>query len=637
MIQTKEGYGIIANEIAGGGRVTRMFVFKKAFGTQEKVMVRVRDTGTSGILEWLNPNDTNYEGGKWEPLVTGLTTGKLMSFTTANGNAGALVNVMIFCDGVCNLSVWNGAVSSVASVTSNSIVLADDAVAEGFTSTGSVVIDGTEYAYTGITSKTLTTVTPDPTTQGPAAGTGVAQKVDVTTHAALDKGNILLVTQGKLFISGLPNGGSEIVYSVTGNVFDFTTVTAGVADFGSTRILDGGGKNNALTAYGNDSIIVHKENAIIKYTRSVNSDASILESFDTLSDAEDAGATNPKATGSVNREQYFSTNFDGLKSLSKLVNGDDIQIQSLTSVILPTLVDWDFSDSSVTYYPNKRAIKICALDNEGDRKTITYYINTQDISIDDEPALDFAFMNRKMYFGDYYSQNTYQIGIQKSANGAPINHVWTSKAFNFGEPAIDKDFNILYVDGLISSYCKIKVTVYFGAFGVDGEKSQIIEWNNPLYVTTQKISALGTEVLGTVSLGAVSKDIRDSYAFSIPIHFDVNRSNKYKIKVETYYDDETQPDYEVYWAITNISTNPNEHWINKKSLINSNELNGVLVGKLFSAISPDSELILGDLGESWIRIGGDVDGSWRFTIDGTDLKMQKKESGVWVDKQTYQP
>jgi len=571
MIQTKEGYGIVGQEIAGGGQVTRLFTFKKAFGTQEKIMMRVIDDGATATLQWLNPNSTAYEGGKWETLVASLTTGKLMGFAIANGNAGSLINVLIFCDGICNISTWNGAVSSVVSVTANSIVLEDDAVAQGFTATGDIIIDGTSYAYTGITSKTLTGVTPDPTVQAPAAGTGVAQKCDVTTHSGLDKGNILLVTQGKLFISGLPNGGSEIVYSVTGDVFDFTTVTAGVADFGTTRILDGGGKNRALVAYGQDSIIVHKENAIIKYGRTINSDATVRETFDTLSDAEDAGATNFKAATSLNRDSFFATNFEGLKNLSKLINGDDIQISSLTSVILPTLSDWDFELATVAYYPNKRAIKIGALDNNGDRKTITYYTNTQDFSVDDEPILDMAFMNREMYIGTPYDQNVYKLGIQKSAAGAPIQHVWVSKAFNFAEPAKDKSFNLLYVEGLIAAYTKIKITVYYGAFGVDGEKSQILEWNNPKYVTSQKISALGTEVLGTVALGAVNADIRDSYAFSVPIHFDENRSNKYKIKIETLYDEETQPDYEVYWAVINIGTNPTLHFVDQNRIINSNQ------------------------------------------------------------------
>jgi len=571
MIQTKEGYGLIGQETAGGGQVTRLFTFKKAFGTQEKVLVGMFDNGTTAVLKWLNPNNDDYEGGKWEQLVGSLTTGKHMGFAVANGNDAALVNVMIFCDGICNLSYWNGAISSVASVTSNTIVMEDVGATEGFTTTGSVLIDGTEYAYTGISSKTLTGVTPDPTVQAPAAGSGVAQKPDTTTYAALDKGNILLVSQGKLFISGLPNGGSEIVYSVTGDVFDFSTATAGVADFGSTRILDGGGKNNALVSYGNNAIIVHKENAIVKYSRTVNSDGTVLESFDTLSDAEDAGATNPKATTSINRDQFYATNFEGLKQLSKVLNGDETQIQSLTSIILPTLDGWDFDSACVIYYPNKRAIKIGALDSDSQRKTITYYLNSGDFSIDDEPALDFAFKDRGLYFGTPYDQNTYKLGLQKSANGSSIQHVWVSKALTYGEPAKDKDFNLLYIEGLIAAYTKIKITVYYGAFGVDGEKSQILEWNNSLYVSSQKISALGTEVLGTVSLGASSSDIRDSYAFSVPIHFDSNRSNKYKIKIETYYDEETQVDYEVYWAVINIGTNPKMGNVNQNKIINSNQ------------------------------------------------------------------
>jgi hypothetical protein len=119
-----------------------------------------------------------------------------------------------------------------------------------------------------------------------------------------------------------------------------------------------------------------------------------------------------------------------------------------------------------------------------------------------------------------------------------------------------KEFNTIFIEGLISESTKIKVSVLYGQFGVDGESSIILDWDSD-YVTTQKISALGTDILGEVSLGGISEEIKDSFAFSLPIHVDAStKSTKYKIKVETYFDEETEPNGECYWALTSISTNP---------------------------------------------------------------------------------
>jgi len=74
--------------------------------------------------------------------------------------------------------------------------------------------------------------------------------------------------------------------------------------------------------------------------------------------------------------------------------------------------------------------------------------------------------------------------------------------------------------------------------------------------------------LGTVSLGAVNAEILNSFPFNIPLHFDIKKSGRYKIRFETEYDDET--DAETYWAISNVSTNPTVGSINYNKVTNTN-------------------------------------------------------------------
>ena len=107
----------------------------------------------------------------------------------------------------------------------------------------------------------------------------------------------------------------------------------------------------------------------------------------------------------------------------------------------------------------------------------------------------------------------------------------------------------------------------YGLLGSGGSKEKIVAWDDD-EIESQKISALGTDVLGAYSLGAVNPDINDSYAFSIPIAVNVKRSSRYKIKIETYYDADTTP--ESYWAISNMSTNPRLLGLDGNQVVSSN-------------------------------------------------------------------
>lgn len=45
----------------------------------------------------------------------------------------------------------------------------------------------------------------------------------------------------------------------------------------------------------------------------------------------------------------------------------------------------------------------------------------------------------------------------------------------------------------------------------------------------------------------------------------------------------------------------------------------------------------GGSGEDPSYIGDEnTDGSWRFTISGTELVVERRESGVWVQKSAFQ-
>lgn len=575
-IQTRKGHDRFGNTITDPGACLRSFPFKKNYGNLIDIIIRQRDNGTTAILEWWNPNNTlNNADGYWETLVTGLQTGAPMGFAIANGDEGTKINRLVFCNGYQNVSYWNGATATYVSPTANTIVC-DDLALQGFTATGSLLINGVTYAYTGISSNTFTGVTPDPTAGSLIAGMGVAQLPDTSTYSSLAKGNILCTSQAKLFISGETQNESKVHYSKTGDVLDFT-ITAGLGGGGTFDVIEKGGAITYMEPKGQDTVIIHKTDSIVAYKRSTDG-TNAIENFETLAYGADSGAVGIKAGTVLNRDSYFCTGKEGLKLLSKAIDDSSLNVNSITDAILPSLENYNFSDAAVIYYPRKRAIYLACKSSSsvsGNDKVIVYYTKRGpngnyigDLSIHNLSVADWFIYNSNLYYVSSIDQNAYVMYSRRSDRGTGINHKWVSKEFTNDEPGRGKEFNTMYIDGFIGDRTKIKITILYGILGTGGEKSQILSWNDTDYVSSQKISALGTDILGTLSLGASSIEITDSYSFSAPIHFDVLKSNRYKVKIETIYDDDT--DVESYWAVSNIGFNPNLMERDFNKMINSN-------------------------------------------------------------------
>ena len=98
----------------------------------------------------------------WYTLLSSLTNTRLI-FDTWWDNSGvvgtAKKDVLLFCDGTDDLKTWSGAIGvlDAGTTTATVIGLTADAAGLGFNSSGgTVIINGTEYTYGGISGSTLT-------------------------------------------------------------------------------------------------------------------------------------------------------------------------------------------------------------------------------------------------------------------------------------------------------------------------------------------------------------------------------------------------------------------------------------------------------------------------------------------------
>ena len=247
------------------------YTFKKRDGTE----ILMRTFGTR--VEWKHP-----DVDAWDLLQSVTTSGLKTGFATVNINADA-TSRLYFCNGGAgandDLWRWNGSIARITSTTSNTIVVQGTTTLAnlGFSASGTVIINGTQYTYSGLSSQTFTGVGTDPT--GEVAGepiteipTSIIDPVAYTNTV----GNILLAVGTRLFMAGITGRESTIRYSQFTNPENFgadasptdpstvAAITARLAGAaGLIQLPEGGGGVIKLTQF-KDQILAVKQNGWTK-------------------------------------------------------------------------------------------------------------------------------------------------------------------------------------------------------------------------------------------------------------------------------------------------------------------------------------------------------------------------------------
>lgn len=128
---------------------------------------------------------------------------------------------LLFVRGDTNIYAWDGGIALISSTSSNTIVLDRNPLTNGFTSTGSISVNGNTYTYTGISTNTLTGVSGNPT--GEANGSVVLSSVTTTSNkpAADFTNDFIKVNKNML---GVGSYSSRLFY-MSDNA-DYTSFTA---------------------------------------------------------------------------------------------------------------------------------------------------------------------------------------------------------------------------------------------------------------------------------------------------------------------------------------------------------------------------------------------------------------------------
>lgn len=275
----------------------------------------------------------------WYDLLTDLTNTRLVFDTWWDNDKKK--DILIFCDGTDELKTWSGGIGKIANTTSDTIVLHDTAAVLGFDSAGTVLINGTEYTYTGRSGSTLTGVTDDPTEE--AVGSVVTQK-PLTDSDAVEAD--FLIDFIKVINNQLHCGSesSRLVYiSKNTDYSDFTQSTPRASGEGETLTLDetptGIGERE-----GKAHVATRKAWYAVSYNQiAVGSGVSEQTKVKKIPMAVRKGALRHEFIGNVGNDLLYLSEDQQLHVFGTFRNINQPQFPSLSSNIEQELKDEDFT------------------------------------------------------------------------------------------------------------------------------------------------------------------------------------------------------------------------------------------------------------------------------------------------------
>lgn len=188
----------------------------------------------------------------WYALQTSLT--KTRYVFDKWWKQSAVQDILLFVNGTTTMYEWDGGFGLISSTTANTIVLDRTVAASRLPASGTVIVNGTTYTYTGSAGSTLTGVTPDPS--GEANGSGVLQPViaHANTPSATLNADFLKVVNNQVYVGSYT---SRLIYISSNTDFtNYTVPTPRVSGSPELVVLDGTGKGigirqgNACIGYG---------------------------------------------------------------------------------------------------------------------------------------------------------------------------------------------------------------------------------------------------------------------------------------------------------------------------------------------------------------------------------------------------
>jgi len=514
-ISPAKGYSSYGSQLEAAGKIISMP--KKAYRLDDgtEVALRVRDNNTNTILEWLNKQKTsNHEDGEWETLVAGLTTGKEMSFAPYNyDDNGTLKNRLYFCNGIENLSFWNGATTYLTVATSGGEATITVNSTSNFDNSGSLVIGGTTVTYTG---KTSTTFTGCSSTPAASINDGVAQLPDTTTQSGDPKLEMMVVTDGRIW--GVDAASRTILqYCERADPTDWTP-TAPPDEPGVVDLPEGDGPITGLGAI-REWVIVFKRDRVIAIKLEFPSATTKALRIEVVRQGDDVGVETHDAVISTLDSVYYATPKGGIKGIAVSNEGKLIP-DDLTDIVYPSLRNAVFSNASAIYWEKEKKLLVSYKKDSNSTQNDTQIkiefakdenLNTvRTISFQDWQVECWQKYDGKLIFGGSYIPNCYHAFDGYTKDEGAFNSIATTKRYHFGVPMKEKTIFYLPIEGYIGPGQRLQFQLDYDTQGTryHGE-ADFDSATETQYIIEPQLNTIGAFELGTEPIGGTLAEVNE--------------------------------------------------------------------------------------------------------------------------------
>ena len=531
------GYELFGVASTTESEITSLHTFRRRDG--ENIMLRSTD---SYLQYYEEGNDT------WENLIT-TSTSAIYDFADYNINTD-LRSYTYFGNGSDAFSRWSGAHTLIgdAGVTSTAgFIMTDDLTGMGFPNTGDIVYCGQRISYTAISATGFEVASAHECD----ANAGLAQAPE--EFSTPPKGNIYLVANNRLFISGIASTSQAIYFSEYGDATNFvgaSLVTESTASSpGIFNLGEGGGAVTGM-ALEEGAIYAFKKPLIYKITLDGDGLYTIvpLKPFDGKS--QTTGATNNQSIFTGGNGLFFITPDKQIMNLSRIPEVDYPQITPISDVIKPTIETAEFASSTGIFFQGRGYISAKSDDDITNNDTI--FVWNGRVNVWESPVVGFnpsAFTiyddgtGEALYYGDSRVAQTYKITNTPIDNELGVTSNWRSKQFNFNEPQHLKELDNFYIEGYITDNTELSISLMFDEDGFSQiYTTEFLGTEGDFLFDTTEFNLFGYHPFGYQRFG--TSDTAGLKKFRIYLNKNVRRVPFYNLQLEVASDGLAQ-DWEV--------------------------------------------------------------------------------------------
>lgn len=511
-VQVREGYVVDgATSIVNAPIKTSFQWNTRGNGTRFVRAGFLTTAGNDGKLQFRYSSGTTVT---WTDLLSSLTT---VSYNyTTFWDTTELLRLMLFVNGTSNIFEWNGAYDTVASVTAATIVMNNAIGSSGFYSTRNrtITINGIDYAYTGISNKTFTGVSPSPV--GVVnAGDLAFQKVVTTANSAFTQGpsstfanDLISTLNNQVFIASLTS--PTLYMSKINSFIDYSFSATRTPGEGATATLDDNvvgfiqQEENMYITAGTD---FWYNTTLTQSTVYNGSLALVAETFKVQLLKVDAqrAAQSQALVSKAGNKIIMVTNEPTFDELGRVE--DIIAAPNLVNLSEPIKLDfdtYDFTGGSVYSWRNYRLVTIPTL---GLVRIYNEFTRAWEAP-QTLPITSFYTVDGDLYGHSSVTSESYHLfsgnsdRVTSTSTGQPIQAIFAFSYQNFGLATVLKNGNEFYIEGYINANTTLNCMINYELDGCMTTQTFTVDGSDKTIVCIPSDeSSLGKVSLGKEKLG----------------------------------------------------------------------------------------------------------------------------------------